>query len=282
MKTRVCLFGVFLAMTSFSVGESSGQDVFAPFSSPVAVRGGAIFGQAIGVTSVVFGKKPEGKPEVILFSGLLEITKSPVVTLSDGSHQIAVQFDSITPQGARVARAAKTTKGFVEVWVNPNKALESIGILTEIPEAKHGHEAAEGHAKLYLAFKAGFDFSGPDFGELHNTEPVELNGHIHRVPPITKPIKLEKNMTSDELIKLMDDVGEADKWVGANDHPIALLDKDGVARAWFTPYVHVTTLTGFCGDKIDNDVDGRIDEENGDNGDDDNDGFVDEDSTCPS
>ncbi|WP_192384021.1 hypothetical protein [Mesorhizobium silamurunense] len=250
MRALTCLLSVLFATISFSVGESSGQDAFAPFSSPLAVRGGAIFGQAIGVTSVVFGKKPEGKPEVILFSGLLEITKSPLVTLSDGSHQIAVQFDSITQGGARIARAAKTTKGFVEVWVDPSKALDSIGILTEIPEAEHGHEAAEGHAKLYLAFKAGLDFSGPDFGELRNTEPVELNGHIHRVPPITKPIKLEKNMTADELIMLMDDVGDADKWVGANDHPIALLDK----TAWRVPGSHRMFMSrpsrGFAATKL--------------------------------
>ncbi|MCW1408216.1 hypothetical protein OLZ32_08075 [Rhizobium sp. 1AS11] len=258
------------------------QDLFAPFSSPLAKDGGQIFGQAVGVTSIVFGPEPKGQPEVILFSGLLEIRKSPVLSLNSSQRQIAIQFDSRSPSGVVLARSAATTLGFVKVAVDPTKEFRSVGILTEVPSsAHHGHEAANGTAKLYLVFEPGLDFHGPAFGQLRNAEAVELSGHIHQIPPITKPLKLSRNMTPDELIKMMDDLGDADKWTGANDHPIALIDEKGQTQAWFTPYVHVTTLTGFCGDGVDNDVDQKIDEENGDNGDDDHDGFVDEDSTCP-
>lgn len=251
-----------------------------PFSSAAARTGGSVYGQAIGVTSIVFGDQPSGPPEVILFSGLLEITKSPVSTSASGKRTIAIKFDSLTPSGAKVARSAATTMGFVDVWVDADEKRPSVGILTELPP-EHGHESAEGRAELYLGFKAGRDFRGPDFGELRNREPVVLTGHIHSIPPVTKPIPLRRGMTAQELINLMDQVGEADKWTGANDHPIALYDKDGIVRAWFTPYVHVTTLIGTCGDGIDNDLDGRIDEEDGSNSDLDGDGFVDEDSRCP-
>jgi hypothetical protein len=249
----------------------------APFSSPSASTGGSVWGQAVGVTSIVFGPEPKGKPEVILFTGLLEITKSPVRTLATGRRQLDVKFDSRTPSGAFAARSAITTLGFVDVWVDPNR--ESIGTLTEIPG--HPHEAAHGLAELYLVFKGGRNFTGPDFGELRNREPVILSGHIHNIPPVTKPIKLSRNMTPDELIKAMDEVGDSDKWTGANPYPIALYDSTGMPRAWFTPYVHVTTLTGTCGDGVDNDLDGRIDEEEGNNQDLDGDGFADEDSKCP-
>jgi len=249
----------------------------APFSSFKARTGGSVFGQAIGVTSIVFGEEPKGKPEVILFTGLLEITKDPVSTLANGRRQIQVQFDSVTPGQVVAARSANTVQGQVLVWVDPLK--ESLGTLTEIPG--HPHEAAHGHAELYLAFKGGSNFSGPNFGVLRNREPVVLSSHIHSVPPVTHPIKLSRNMSPDELIKMMDDVGNADKWVGANPYPIALYDDNGKVQAWFTPYVHVTTLTGVCGDGIDNDLDGRIDEEDGNNQDLDGDGFFDEDSKCP-
>jgi hypothetical protein len=248
-----------------------------PFSSPTATSGGSLYGQAIGVTSIVFGDKPEGKPEVILFTGLLEVTKAPVTTLANGRRQIQLKFDSRTPSGATISRSAVTSKGYVQVWVDPSK--ESIGTVTEIPG--HDHEAGHGHAELYLVFRAGYNFTGPDFGELRNREPVILSSHIHSIPPAPRTVPLRKGMTPDELIKLMDDLGHADKWTGANPYPIALYDKDGVVRAWFTPYVHVTALTGWCGDGFDNDGDGRIDEENGDNRDSDGDGFADEDSKCP-
>lgn len=253
---------------------------FSPFSSPLASQGGSVFGQAIGVTSIIFGDEPVGKPEIILFSGLLEITKSSVVTLASGVKQIPVRFDSLLPSGAVTARSAATTLGFVEVWVDPESPKPSIGTLTEM--AGHGHEAADGHAELYLAFKGGYNFRGPNVGVLRNREPIVLKGHIHQVPPITKPIKLTTGMSPDQLVKMMEDVGDADKWVGANPKPVALYDSEGRIQAWFTPYVHVTTLTGVCGDGIDNDLDGRIDEEGWSNQDLDNDGFVDEDSKCPS
>lgn len=255
---------------------SEAQD-YRPFSSTIAKIGGSVYGQAIGVTSIVFGSKPTGRPEVILFSGLLEITKSPVRKRTDGLFETSVAFDSRTPSGLFAARSAATSLGFVDVWVNPDR--KSLGTLTEIPG--HDHEAAHGQAELYLSFKGGLNFAGPDFGELKNEEPVILNGHIHSVPPVTQPIKLSRDMSAEELVNMMEDLGEANKWTGANPYPIALKDKNGVTRAWFTPYVHVTTLTGTCGDGVDNDLDGRIDEERGANQDLDGDGFVDEDSNCP-
>jgi len=226
-----------------------------PFSSPFAAMGGSTYGQAVGVTSIVFGDEPKGKPEVILFTGLLEITKSPAQKLANGLRQINLKFDSKLPNGALAARSAITSMGYVQVWVDPDR--NSLGTLVEIPG--HPHEAAQGHAELYLVFKGGPNFTGPDFGELRNREPVVLSSHIHNVPPITHPLKLRRGMSPDELIKMMDDVGGADKWVGANPYPLALYDSQGQIRAWFTPYVHVTTLTGVCGDGIDNDMDGRID-----------------------
>src|SRR5262245_51851175 len=82
-----------------------------PFSSPSAATGGRVYGQAIGVTSIVFGERPIGEPQIILFSGLLEITKSAVTTNASGRRQIAIKFDSLTPSGARIARSAATTAG---------------------------------------------------------------------------------------------------------------------------------------------------------------------------
>jgi hypothetical protein len=260
-------------------GHRSTDAARAPFSSPLAALGGSVYGQAVGVTSIVFGPEPKGKPEIILFTGLLEITKSPVKFLASGRRQIEVKFDSRSPTGARVARQAITTLGFVEVWVDPDPNRQSVGTITEIHG--HPHEAGHGHAELFLVFKGGTNFQGPDFGELRNREPIVLTGHIHSIPPITSPIKLSRTMTPDELIKAMEEVGDADKWVGANPYPIPLFDSSGVAQAWFTPYVHVTTLTGTCGDGVDNDLDGRIDEEGGHNQDLDGDGFADEDSKCP-
>ena len=72
----LAVVGGFLAVC----GRASAQ-IFAPSSSSAASADRSVWGQAIGVTSIILCKvpncsAPEGTPEVILFSGLLEITKS--------------------------------------------------------------------------------------------------------------------------------------------------------------------------------------------------------------
>ena len=147
------------------------------------------------------------------------------------------------------------------------------GYLTEIPGTKG--QKAQGHVELFLVFQMG-----PDIGQVRNKKPVILSSHLHTIPPVTEPIKLRKNMTAAELVKRMEKVGDVNSWEGVN-LPVALYDKNGVIRAYFTPKLHKTVLTGLCGDRRDNDIDKSIDEESPDNIDNDNDGFVDEDSTCP-
>jgi hypothetical protein len=271
------------------------------FSSSQAEAGGAVWGQAIGVTSIVFGSASpttNSPAQIIIFTGLLKITKQPVHTLASGRRQIALQFDSVMPNGAVAVRSADTPFGFVRVAVDPDEAGKSIGTLTEIPPAAHPkmlegparpellsndhpHESASGKAELYLIFEPGQGWHGPPFKVLRNKDPVILAGHIHHVPPVTAPIKLVRNMTPEMLRDIVSAMPNADKWVGANKTPIALVDENGRPQAWFTANVHVTTLTGVCGDHKDNDLDGRVDEELPNNKDDDGDGFVDEDSTCP-
>ena len=242
------------------------------FSMP----GGTVYGQAVGVTAITIGNNPKAKPEIVLFSGLLEITKShEVQKLSNGLRRMTAQIDSRLGSnevlGVRSARMSKL--GFVQIWVDPDSAHPSTGFLTEVP-GTNGRQA-EGRFELFLVFQMG-----PDIGQVRNKQPVILSSHLHQIPPVTPAIKLRKNMTAAELVRIMEKVGDVNSWEGVN-LPVALYDKDGVIRAYFTPKLHKTVLTGVCGDNVDNDIDGAINEESPDNIDNDNDGFVDEDCTCP-
>jgi len=290
-----------LSVAMLSMGGTAWAQGVTPFSSPQAQQGGADWGQAIGVTSIVFGRErpsPDAVPEIVLFTGLLKITKSPVKTLADGRRQLDLVFDSIMPNQIAAVRSAITTLGYVKVAVAPDEILKSTGTLTEIPFASHpkelgdakvpqalhldqGHESGHGQAELYLVFEPGQNWSGPPFRQLRNTEPVILSGHIHHIPPAAGVIVLKKGMTAVEMRDIVSALPYSDKWVGANKEPVALRDENGVPQAWFTANVHVTTLTGTCGDGVDNDGDGKIDEEEPNNIDDDGDGFVDEDAKCP-
>jgi hypothetical protein len=289
-----------------AIGRHSVKHVSPPletslFSSHEALGGGYVWGQAVGVTSIVFGSDPpntNSPAQIVIFTGLLRITKAPATSLPDGRRQIALSFDSQMPNGVLAVRSASTSMGYVKVAVDPDEAARSTGLLTEIPLTLHPrslnaaahtqllsttrpHESADGHAQLYLRFEPGQDWHGPPFSVLRNKDPVLLAGHIHHVPPVTSAIKLERNMTPAMLRDIVSAMPDADKWVGANKTPIALLDETGTPRAWFTANVHVTTLTGVCGDGRDNDLDGRVDEERPNNLDDDGDGYIDEDATCP-
>lgn len=296
-------FGV-AAATSIALAlisqPSNAQDV-SLFSSSQSLAGGYVWGQAIGVTSIVFGSKPPtGKivGQIVIFTGLLKITKYPVHSLANGKRQIAIEFDSKHSDGTLSVRSAHTALGFVTVAVDPDEVEKSVGVLTEIPikdhptnlqggakpqllSLDHDHESAEGEAKLYLVIRPGQDWRGPRFNALRNKDPILLVGHIHHIPPVTDPIKLKPNMTPSDLRDVVSAMPNADKWLGASKKPIALLDELGKPQAWFTANVHVTTLTGVCGDGKDNDLDGKIDEELPNNIDDDGDGYIDEDATCP-
>lgn len=229
------------------------------------------FGQAIGVTAMTFGADRKKEPEYVLFTGILEISESPhVEKLATGLRRVAVRFDSnIGETKVLAARAATGTSiGDVEIWVDPDKPHDK-SFLTEELDTKG--TTLSGHSELFLVFKMSPDLI------VKNKDPVILKSHIHNLPPIHSPVKLRKNMTAPELIKLMKDAGEVDSWEGAN-LPVDLLDDAGKVRAIFTPRMHKTMLTGEVGDRVDNDLDGQIDEEIPLNHiDDDKDGFIDED-----
>lgn len=228
------------------------------------------FGQAIGVTAITLGDDKTKNPEYVLFTGLLEISESPhVEKLETGLRRFAVRFDSILGENkVLAARSAVMSIGNVEIWVDPDKPHEH-GFLTEELDTKG--TTLSGHSELFLVFKMGPDLL------VRNREPVILSSHIHHLPPIHSPVKLRRNMTPEELIKLMQDAGDVDSWEGAN-LPVNLLDDANHVRAIFTPKLHKTMLTGQAGDGKDNDLDGRADEEIPMNHiDDDGDGFVDED-----
>lgn len=229
------------------------------------------FGQAIGVTAITFGDDKTKEPEYVLFAGILEITESPnVEKLENGLRRVAVRFDSnIGEHNVLASRNAQgTSVGNVEIWVDPDKAHEK-SFLTEGLDSNG--TTLDGYSELFLVFKMPGDVI------LRNKEPVILKSHIHHLPPIHSPVKLRRNMTPAELIKLMQEAGDVDSWEGAN-LPVDLLDDKNQVRAIFTPKLHKTMLTGEVGDGVDNDLDGLIDEEIPMNHvDDDGDGFLDED-----
>lgn len=228
------------------------------------------FGQAIGVTAITLGSDKTKEPEYVLFTGLLEISESPnVEKQSNGLRRVAVRFDSnIGENNILAARSAIMSIGNVEIWVDPDKPHD-LAFLEEEPETKGA--SLKGHSELFLVFKMSPELT------VKNKEPVVLHSHIHNLPPIHAPVKLRRGMTAPELIKMMEQAGDVDSWVGAN-LPVDLLDDKNVVRAIFTPRLHKTMLTGQAGDGKDNDLDGRVDEEIPMNHiDDDGDGFVDED-----
>jgi hypothetical protein len=261
-------------------GPTAAQQAPAEGAAMFMAPAGNVFGQAVGVTAITMGSDPAAQSQLVLFSGLLEITKSHAELLPSGRHRINAQIDSsLGNNEALAARSARMAGiGFVQIWVDPDPTRRSIGFLTEMPPGHapgHDQPGADGHFELYLVFQMG-----PEIGQVRNREPVVLSAHIHQIPPITRPIRLARNMTPAELERAMAEVGDTNSWNGTN-LPVALYDREGVIRAWFTPRLHKTVLTGVCGDAVDNDMDGTNNEESPDNIDNDNDGFVDEDSTCP-
>src|SRR5688572_14559584 len=103
------------------------------FSSPEAAAGGSVWGQAIGVTSIVFGSEtPTDKSpaQIVIFTGLLRITKMPVAALADGRRRMALRFDSMMPNESLAVRSANTPLGYVKVAVDPDEAIRSTGTLT--------------------------------------------------------------------------------------------------------------------------------------------------------
>src|SRR5687768_4244731 len=166
---RCCPILIAMVFAGSALGQ---QDLL---SSP----GGTLYGQAVGVTAITIGNNPKAKPEVVLFSGLLEITKShDVETLSNGLRRIPIQIDSRLGRnevlGVRSARMEEL--GFVQIWVDPDSDHHSRGFLTEVAGTRG--QQLEGRVELFLVFQMG-----PDIGQVKNRVPVILSSHIHQLPP---------------------------------------------------------------------------------------------------
>ena len=82
LATALCLT---LAALCFAQQKKQRNDLF-------ATPGGTVYGQAVGVTAITIGKNPKAKPEIVLFSGILEITKShEVQKIKNGLRRINVK-----------------------------------------------------------------------------------------------------------------------------------------------------------------------------------------------
>ena len=117
-------------------------------------------------------------------------------------------------------------------------------------------------------------------GTLHNEDAIILEATTDSIPPLVTPFAITAATPPAVIESEIASLGGVNVFAGTN-LPVALLNDLGDTLASFTPQIHSTVLIGVCGDGIDSDVDGLIDEEEPNNIDDDGDGLIDEDSVCP-